>query len=425
MKKFLSILLICVFLLSLSLCVYAEENVSEDEYYIYNIEALISNVSASGSDVYGYYVNGELTLKNKQMLFYKKIVGNTIYLCTYIYNNNEVIHCQDDYIFQNVGGYIYSNNVSCTYGRFSFYGKKNYQLINTLSSYSYLWCDMRWDSNPIENSGFIETNIPIFASKEDALGYIKGEIGIDKALNSSEVVEHAYDSERVPLPLDFKILYENSRYYLVWEYKSEDLKKLSKVKIDVINEKLYTRVHTLKDYIENPIDYKIDFSNTYAPQLANKIDITNEVNGLREYIEEKYYKHDLQFEIHFTLEGIWELSDVKILHSNKVHAVMSIKISDEGGLVTDPESYITDKDNNVLDDYYLLGPPKEINKGYISGGSGGFFGYLTSAFGLIGDNGFFGCCKAVFSCFPSFIWDLFGLGIEAAIVVFLFKLLFS
>ena len=57
--------------------------------------------------------------------------------------------------------------------------------------------------------------------------------------------------------------------------------------------------------------------------------------------------------------------------------------------------------------------------------SSGFIGNLVGAFGLLGSNGFLACCKAVFGCFPSFIWDLLGAGLSAAIIIVLIKMLFS
>lgn len=426
MKKILSILLICIFVLSMPLCAYADESAVEDEYTRYYIKALCS-YSKNDDYTIGYYYDVAFNI-DKKLVGYVNSNDESCRIKLLLFDETGVI--RDAGIFlQNINGYC---NFSVEPNGTTISGKYIYEYDG--STFNFFSVDyenvnkgeteLKWGTSKIEDSGFINTNIPYFSTQEECMAYINGEIGVESALNSSEIIEHAYDSERVPLPLDFKILYENSRYYLVWEYSSEDLEKISKVKIDVINEKFYARVHTLKDYIENPIDYEIDFSNVYEPQLANKIDITKEVNGLREYIEEKYYKHDLQFEIHFTLEGIWKLSDVKILHSNKVHAVMTIEKTDEGGLSTDCDSYITDKDNNVLDDYYLLGPPKEIDVGYISGDSGTFLGYLFNGFGMLGDNGFLACCKAIFGCFPSFVWDLLSAGLSAAIVVFLIKLLF-
>lgn len=427
MKKILSILLVCIFVLLMPLCAYADESVVDNGTYNYYLEYLCCrNKDSQYGDSYAYY-NFEFSV-DKKICGYKNLTNNG-YRCElhlYAYDDDlNIIDLHSDFGFVKQYLNCSFTNDYVKEGKAKYEGNREYSFTSLSSvGVSGSIISLNTLGANFEENGFLSTNIPYFSSKDECMAYINGEIGAESALNSIDIVEHAYDSERVPLPLDFKILYENSRYYLVWEYSSEDLEKISQVKIDVINEKFYARVHTLKDYIENPIDYEINFSNIYEPQLANKIDITKEVNGLREYIEEKYYKHDLQFEIHFTLEGIWELSDVKILHSNKVHAVMTIEKSDEGGLVTDCESYITDKDNNVLDDYYLLGPPKEINVGYISGDSGTFLGYLFNGFGLLGDNGFLACCKAIFGCFPSFVWDLLSAGLSAAIVIFLIKLLF-
>ena len=415
------------------LCAYADESVVEDEYTRYYIEALASSSLLDETSSYryckGFYAKGNFTMQNKQLVFYFDVICGDINLCAYVYNENGVIAQKANYLcLSYMKQYMYStDNVYDWNGYYYYYGDEKYKIESLNYESQDLGIDYMWKGSNIENTGFLKTNVPVFSSQDEALQFINGKIGIEDAWNfNSDLLQTITDSDEVPLPKNLRIEYDstNYNYYLMWEYEPKDLEKLTVIAVTGIDKDLFTSPKNLDNYMRYPADIEFDVSldEYLEPRLSYKLDITDDVVRLRRTIDEEndFSLADYRVTLDYWVIGSWQKNSTEF-HTSKISHVELILDSSDKGFKIDTDNYITDKDMNVLDDVeFDTSIDFDTNNS-----SSGFIGNLVGAFGLLGSNGFLACCKAVFGCFPSFIWDLLGAGLSAAIIIVLIKMLFS
>lgn len=431
MKKILSILLICIFVLSMPLCAYADESAVDSEFvdtYTYYMKGFLCvNIDKQYGSFYNY-INVEFTI-DKQICGYFSCDGYTSYLYMCIYDDTGVLYGPTSFLtnLRNKYNCIFSSSLQIE-GKGKYLGDNNYEF----SSKSYegelgSLFEIKSRGTSFEENGFLSTNIPYFSSREECMAYINGEIGAESALNySSDLLTTVTDSDEVPLPKNLRIEYDstNYNYYLMWEYEPKDLEKLTVIAVTGIDKDLFTSPKNLDNYMRYPADIEFDVSldEYLEPRLSYKLDITDDVVRLRRTIDEEndFSLADYRVTLDYWVIGSWQKNSTEF-HTSKISHVELILDSSDKGFKIDTDNYITDKDMNVLDDVeFDTSIDFETNNS-----SSGFIGNLIGAFGLLGSNGFLACCKAVFGCFPSFIWDLLGAGLSAAIIIVLIKMLFS
>lgn len=428
MKKILSILLVCMFVLSMPLCVHAEDDVDSIEYSYYMNVLTCDSYNSSMDLGRGHDAYGNFSLIDKQLCLYKGNSTDSVYLYTYVFNDEGIIHHENTHLFGNVFSYFSSCTGSSKYLEYYYHKEaETYSIYKLKGEYANFSCELVWKNPTIEEFGYIHTNIPIFESQEQALKYINGEIGVETALNySSDLLTTVTDSDEVPLPKNLRIEYDstNYNYYLMWEYEPKDLEKLTVIAVTGIDKDLFTSPKNLDNYMRYPVDIEFDVSldEYLEPRLSYKLDITNDVVRLRRTIDEEndFSLADYRVTLDYWVIGSWQKNSTEF-HTSKISHVELILDSSDKGFKIDTDNYITDKDMNILDDVEF-DTSIDFDTNY---SSSGFMGNLVGAFGLLGNNGFLACCKAVFGCFPAFVWDLIGAGLSAAIIIVLIKILFS
>ena len=422
MKKILSILLIFIIVFSFSINVFAEEEEQQEEVNEYYLEFLASSSKTSSTINYkGVYCDFIMKFTNKKIVGFYDLSSDSCAIEYYVYDSSGNLN--------DCGSFLYNIAKYCSYSGSYKTGKYSYE------SNSVFWIEVEgegngysgrthWNTVKLEDSGYIKTNIPLFSDEETARAFINGTVDISQAENfESDILNIVEDSSEVPMPRNLHIEYEDYCYYIVWEYSSEDLKKLSLVSINGMPMEIKARLKNVGDYLYCPIaeelDSCIELDEYLEPRLSYKLDITDDIARLRDGIENKLgTKFDYQATIDYWILSRWDKSELDRYFSNFAHVKLYISDSDEGFKV-DFDTSVTDSQNNVLDDVIF---DSGID---IGTDSSNFIGNITNLFGLLGENGFLSCCKAIFSCFPSFVWDLISGGLSAALVVFLIKLLFK
>lgn len=412
----------------MSLCAYAEENIdtSTEEWTKYYVSALCSYSKNGEYNIRGYYYDCAFSIDKKLAAYLKN--GD---FEMYLYDDTGIV-CDmstdlgrlKNYCNWNVdaGGVIQFGDYIYQYDGHTFdFFDLSWETSNNLQA------NLNWDTDNIEDSGFINTNIPYFATQEECLSYINGDIGAETALNfSSDLLTTVTDSDEVPLPKNLRIEYDstNYNYYLMWEYEPKDLEKLTVIAVTGMDKDLFISPKNLDNYMRYPadIEYDVSLDEYLEPRLSYKLDITDDVVRLRRTIDEEndFSLADYRVTLDYWVIGSWQKNSTEF-HTSKISHVELILDSSDKGFKIDTDNYITDKDMNVLDDVeFDTSIDFDTNNS-----SSGFIGNLVGAFGLLGNNGFLACCKAVFGCFPAFIWDLLGAGLSVAIVIVLIKILFS
>lgn len=422
MKKIISmitclIILTCMLVVPEPIEVHAEESDTESNRYY--VEALTSY--NSGSNLYrGYYVNFAFSID-------KKICGyldNSYEACIYLFLYDENGYTSLGRYVHNLKNYIsYSlePNGVYKYGDYEFNGG-NFTFTGIISEKeNTLHADLSWDSKNIEDSGFIKTNIPYFASQEECMAYINGEIDVGSALNfNSDLLQTITDSNEVPAPKNLRIEYDSNTcsYFLMWEYNPEDLKKLNLIAVTGIDKELEVR-HLREDYLSWNVDFDVSLDEYLQPQLSYKIDITNDVARLRNAIVDSLSGSiEYRVKLDYWVMGSWNKSSTE-LHIGKVFHVELLLDSSDKGFVVNTNNYVTDKDMNVLDDLIY-----DNNLDFDSNfSSSDFLGNITSGFNLLGSNGLIPLLTSTLSFIPSPLWAIIGAGLSLMVIIALFKLI--
>ena len=413
MKKFISFILCLIILISVlpgTVEVHAEE--SSDEYNTYYLEALISN-NLNGYVYTGQKVDLDITPKNN-----RKLVGYIANDCLYIsvYNSSGIL-CTSN-LFSQLSGYF--SNVSGVMQRVEYsVGDNGEEYITKSTDIDAVNIRFNWSYGINHKSGKLKTNIPFFKSEADVQKFINGEIDISQAENYlTDICKTTYNSSEVPLPRNLHIEYENYNYYIVWEYSSEDLKKLSYVGIAGMVLDAEARVKKLGSYTPFLIDFEVGLDEIFEPRLTYKLDVTEDVNGLRKAIEDKIGTYmDYKATLNYVIASAWFKSEFEHYHSNIAHVNLYLSDTDEGFIV-DFDTVVTDNNMNVIDDV-------QFNTGSGSGtgiSSNNFIGNIASGFNLLGDNGLIAMLTSSLAFIPSQLWVLIGTALSIMVIVALFKL---
>lgn len=425
MKKLLSILLMFIIVFSFSINVFAEE---EEDYNTYNINIKCPDSVYNSGQCTVYEVQGQLTLPKRYLI--ASHVYSSEYVNYFVYDTvNKEVYTISRFL-SNVFHYV----PEATFTGYSRYYVSRIDVGEIFEEKFYkeeLEVDVTYDID----KGFYgrsdwmtySVSIPLFESEAQVYQYFNGEIDITQAENyESDILYKVKDSNEVPMPRNLHIEHEDYRYYLIWEYSTEDLKKISSVSVNGVPKGIEIAIRNSGEYVLVPdgeytaeLDSCIEIKENLEPRLSYKLDITDDIMRLRGLLEEQHsVKYDYRAIVDYRILAHWDKSEFERYFSNIAHVKLYISDSDEGFKV-DFDTSVTDSQNNVLDDVIF---DSGID---IGTDSSNFIGNITNLFGLLGENGFLSCCKAIFSCFPSFVWDLISGGLSAALVVFLIKLLFK
>lgn len=425
MKKIISmitclIILTCMLVVPEPIEVHAEE--SSDEYTRYYVKALCSYSVNAVNNIRGYYYDVAFSC-DKKIAGYLKTDDATLYMC--VYDDTGVLSSFTQFL-NNLKSYF---NFTVESGGVNQFGDYKYEYDGQTFSWISLKSDtvnnidgkLTWDSEYIEDSGFLNTNIPYFASKEECMAYINGEIDVGSALNfNSDLLQTITDSNEVPAPKNLRIEYDSNTcsYFLMWEYNPEDLKKLNLIAVTGIDKELEVR-HLREDYLSWNVDFDVSLDEYLQPQLSYKIDITNDVARLRNAIVDSLSGSiEYRVKLDYWVMGSWNKSSTE-LHIGKVFHVELLLDSSDKGFVVNTNNYVTDKDMNVLDDLIY-----DNNLDFDSNfSSSDFLGNITSGFNLLGSNGLIPLLTSTLSFIPSPLWVIIGSGLSLMVIIALFKLI--
>lgn len=424
MKKIIAmitcfIILICMLVIPEPIEVHAEE--SEESYSYYMKGFLCSNIDKQYGSFYNY-INVEFTI-DKQICGYFSCDGYTSYLYMCIYDDTGVLYGPTSFLTNLRNNYncIFSSSLQIE-GKGKYLGDNNYKF----SSKSYegelgSLFEINSRGTSFEENGFLSTNIPYFASKEECMAYINGEIDVGSALNfNSDLLQTITDSNEVPAPKNLRIEYDSktSSFFLMWEYNPEDLEKLNLIAVTGIDKELEVR-HLREDYLSWNVDFDVSLDEYLQPQLSYKIDITNDVARLRNAIVDSLSGSiEYRVKLDYWVMGSWNKSSTE-LHIGKVFHVELLLDSSDKGFVVNTNNYVTDKDMNVLDDLIY-----DNNLDFDSNfSSSDFLGNITSGFNLLGSNGLIPLLTSTLSFIPSPLWAIIGAGLSLMVIIALFKLI--
>lgn len=270
---------------------------------------------------------------------------------------------------------------------------------------------------------YISTSIPIFEGKEQMLAFMNGEITEKAAINYEDTRNFEYDSAEVPIPKKMKVQQEGDKYYISWEQSSDDLEHITSA---VFNKEITGGQYEVDEDRVYPGFPTWKFEEL-SPALIQKIDITDILLSIKQYCKENDIE-DYKIGVDLSVRNKWEKNSTDTLYSTYVHAILTISYSYSGGLEVSVSYEETDKNGDFIEDSDyndIFDSSGIIKDDFTSAGSSSFIYNLFTGFGMLGDNGLLSFMKGVFSCFPSFIWELLGTGLSAMIIVALFKTLFS
>lgn len=429
MKKFISFILCLIILISVlpgTVEVHAEESVEEnEEYNRYYIQCLQTDGSGFGTgniNFDGEFYDCDFSI-DKKLALVKYTYEDSCEMKLYLFDDSKIYLSGEYDTFAYVtdyANYVLNKPLHTIRGRYSFvdgeymWVKKDADF-ETESFGAY----MHWASSDLNTCGFFKTNIPIFTSKEQALGYINGSVSISEAENyESDICKTTYNSSEVPLPRNLHIEHENYSYYIVWEYSSEDLQKLTHVGICGMEKDVEARVKKLGSYTPFLIDYEVGLDEIFEPRLTYKLDVTEDVNRLRKTIEDKIGTFmDYKATLNYMITSVWFKSEFEHYFSNVAHVNLYLSDTDEGFIV-DFDTVVTDNNMNVIDDV-------QFNTGSGSGNgisSNNFIGNIASGFNLLGDNGLIAMLTASLAFIPSQLWMIIGTALSIMVIIALFKL---
>lgn len=428
MKKFISFILCLIILISVlpgTVKVHAAEEEQQDEVNEYYLDFLscesIGSMSQNGTQ-------SELKLKyinQKVVGYYYSSSGSSWSVRYLIYDSAGSVISKNDFMV-NLVKTCSSWSGSYKDGSYSYESGSVFWV--NIESESNNGCTGRtfWNTPKPEESGYIKTNIPLFSDEETARAFINGTVDITQAENfESDILNKVKDSNEVPMPRNLRIEHEDYRYYLIWEYSSEDLKKLSFISVDGIAKGIEAAIRNSGEYtlvpdgkLTDELQSCVELKENLVPCLSYKLDITDDITRLRHVLEDREgVKYDYRAIVVYKILARWDKSVVERYYSNFARVKLYISDSDEGFKV-DFDTSVTDSEGNVLDDVQFntgLGSVNAIS-------SNDFIGNIASGFKLLGDNGLIALLTSTLSFIPSPLWMIIGTALSIMVIVALFKL---
>ena len=423
MKKVIALITCLVILLGVIVIpepieVHAEE-ISYNEYYIEFLSS--TGTSSAGANYYnGYYCHTNIKLQSsKKIAFYYHKNSSSIELYNYIMDSSGNV-IQNNSFMVNLTKKVDSfYNCSYTKGLYKFDGGKSYNFTIISEQYdNYVSGGLNWEGSKIEDSGFISTNIPIFADESSALAYLNGTLDVSNAVNYSELQTQVYNDPDVPTPRNLEVIHdkEKNRYYIQWEQSTEDLEMLSVVGfVDTVNNFSSPQFSSILEYV----DYKSQVGCTLEPALTQKIDITVSVLYFKEEAKKLGYE-EYNAELYFTVMNAYFSTRTEMRYAYYVSARLIISRSEDGGF--NVQFDVEETDNNFEQVEGSDYNKNTINFKDLDISDRSFFNYITSGFGMFGENGLIPMLSATFSFIPEPLWIVMASGISILFFVALFKL---
>lgn len=445
--KFKLIIPIIIFFICLSSQVKAIdfEPEGEDET-TYNID-LVSWFTGGPNEekCLGDIGKGSITLKGYYLCGYKNCNTNSCNVELILYNKNGKYNTGQ--FLKNITHILPSSNYKYSYKNTR--GYFNYKTLVFDEGYNPatdFTGELYWrgilDYASTNNHGKFYTNIPIFLTEAEALGYINGTVSIKEATNYVDIVNNnvEHDCSDIPVPKNLKVIEESGKYYLTWEQTEEELELFTCSIIQFDTENIKYRYEPIKNVIANTsswigladtliygsgstIDYEFD---VVEKSLVQKVDITASMLEFKKWcMSNKWvaYKVDMIYTV-VNIEGLADSTGALIgtRQSSYVKAVVSVDWTEDSGMNVDVEYKHVDSTGALVNDstYNKFGYGTDILN--TSNGSN-FIGNIVSGFNLLGDNGLIALITQTFSYIPAPIWTLVGAGISICIIVALFKMI--
>lgn len=432
MKKFISFILCLIILIGVlpgTVEVHAAEEEQQDEVNEYYLEFLASDTEVSTKYNRGSYNNLQLKFTDKKVVGYYKITNTRCSVNYYVYNSSGILDYDITCFLSNLVKYCSYWTGECKFGQYSYASNEVFWLDVEYENNNACYGSSYWRTPNLEETGYIKTNIPIFSDVDKAKSFINGDVDISEAENyTTDILNKVKDSSEVPMPRNLHIAHEDYRYYIVWEYSTEDLKKISSVSVNGVPKGIEIAMRNSGEYVLLPdgeytaeLDSCIEIKENLEPRLSYKLDITDDIMRLRGLLEEQHsVKYDYRAIVDYRILAHWDKSEFERYFSNIAHVKLYISDSDEGFKV-DFDTSVTDSEGNVLDDV-------QFNTGIGSGNdnskisSNDFIGNIVSGFNLLGDNGLIALLTSTLAFIPSPLWMIIGTALSIMVIIALFKM---
>lgn len=443
MKKFISFILCLIILIGVlpgTVEVHAEE-----ETYRYYVTGLFSYLKHASRGYRGEFVNIDFN-SDKKIAGYLVQGSDSCYINLYVFDDSS--YKDIGQFLQNVSNYInYSTNISGSY----ITGNYEFDNVDIPSKEIFWWTEYEldidimgnfsWSTPNIKDSGYLSTNIPYFASEEECMKYISGEIDERSALNyASDISDIRYDLE-VPKNIKIKDIQESLApgYFLItWEQTDENYKNWQTEIYRYVDFKYRNSVlifswadwKYVDDYYvgqtiveTHKLSYKHrHMENVDDDELVDRItsQYPTEYGGVYKYGDEKIYMRNYYFDGQYRHYSNWIVLEFDPEEDAWINPNMNSSVVEKEGseLITDSSGVPIQPDSDLVIDSEYTGV---INENYERVDGTDLISWIKSGFGIGGENGVLAIMKESFSFIPGEIWAVFVAGISLMVVVAVFK----
>lgn len=257
----------------------------------------------------------------------------------------------------------------------------------------------------------IESNIPIASTLDNAAMFLK--TGDAAYLDNGVLFE---DVER-PINVALYKASEEGNYYLYWENDGVTEEAKKKYTTFIRYELKYQDAGGNSKYIKDPYSLEYPFEGRFQVALDYSDLLLYDSSYVRMYL---YNGRNLGTDE----DPNWAYSDevcieIPLNHSDSYY----ITLYDKEGTPIKTNEYVLN-DYGTKNESFTGGTPVDIPSNIPSAGSGdyGFFNYLMTGFGLLGDNGLLALVGKLFSFLPVELFARIEYGIYALVAVGVFKL---
>lgn len=447
MKKIISmitclIILTCMLVVPEPIEVHAEDSVTESNRYY--IDALCSYSKNGQYDIRGYYYNVAFSTDKKLAGYLRNgTSSSSIKLC--LYDESGVLTGFDS-MLQNTISYC---NYSVEAGGIQKYGDYRYEYDGaTFNFFDLQWetvnngvADLSWKTPTIEESGFVHTNIPYFASKEECMAYINGEIDEKSAINyESDICDILYDLE-VPQNLKIKDVQNTGPegyFNITWEQTDPDYVNWQTEIYNYIDFRYrdsflifsWADWKYVEDYYagQSIIEtYKLSYKHRHRENLDDRelhdkisAEYPTDYGGIYKIGDEKLYIRNYYYDGTYKHYSNWIVLEFDSEEDAWINPEMNSTVVEKEGseLDVDDNGVPIQPDSNVVQDSEYTGG---VNENYERVDGTDLISWIKNGFGLGGDNGVLGMMGESFSFIPGEIWAVFAAGISMMVVVAVFK----
>ena len=376
MKKIISIILCAiilmfVFVLPGPMDVKADEDLP-NEYYV---NALCSYSKNSSTNIRGYYYDVKFKI-DKKLCGYYVTTGNSCKINLYVYDENGY-----EDLYENLASVKLYSKYSVTPGGKFIYGDYKYEYDGATFSFhnkiteseNKLAAGFQWSTAKIEDSGFVNTNIPYFATQEQCLSYMAGEISNKKALNyESNLCDIKYDLE-IPKNLKIKDVQNTgaSGYFLfTWEQTDPNYKNWQTEIYRYVDFKYRDSVlifswadwKYVDDYYvgQNIVDtYKLSYKHSHFENLDDKslsdriyAEYPTEYGGVYKYGDEKVYIRNYYFDGTYKHYSNWIIVELDSEEGAIINPDMNSTVVEQEGteIEVDDDCVVKQPVSNIIQD---------------------------------------------------------------------------